>query len=775
MKIRKIIIIFILFPFVSFCQFESKKTYVITRVIESPIIDGIVNDKVWEEITIANNFTQITPKNGEKERANQKTEVKICYDSKNIYFAVTMYDNASDSILKELSQRDEDNKNFDAFGIFIDPFNDGQVEYNFMVTAAGVQIDRKFSKSGIDKNWNAVWKSAVKINSIGWVAEFAIPFSQLRFSEKSDIWALNMARTIRRYREDYSWNPINVKFTDFALQAGILKGIKNITPPTRLSFMPYASMYADNFEGETTYPYNYGMDLKYGLNKSFTLDMTLIPDFGQTVSDAMVLNLTPFEVKYEENRQFFNEGTELFSKGEDMFYSRRLENNLLNASKITGRTENGLGIAILNAVTNKTDTDPLTNYNAMIFDQSLGNGSSVSLMNTHMVKNGSNKDANVTGAFARINNKENTHVYVGKLKISQEFEKGKITRGFSGMLAVGKTNGNYRYDVYSIFEDDKYNPNDLGFLYSNNEIKNGLSLSYNQLTESKRFIDLETEIEIEHKSLFTDQKFVNLELEFEQKATLKNHTTIFVRANINPYEENDFYETRTNHLLNPVKRSKSIYLGGWISTDYRKKIALDFGGGYSLKPLYEGYLYRWRLAPRFRLNDKISMRYILSIKKEYNDIGFITYDTLPLLIEPPKIDYIFAKRNTNMITNVFSLNYILSNKMDLSIKVRYHLDQVRNIEYNKLDDNGYLYESQYVGNYDINYSTWTSDIVFNWWFSPGSQLSLVWKNGIDNTENYITNHWIENLNNSFKLEQQNSISLKIIYYLDYLYFKNDKS
>ena len=175
------------------------------------------------------------------------------------------------------------------------------------------------------------------------------------------------------------------------------------------------------------------------------------------------------------------------------------------------------------------------------------------------------------------------------------------------------------------------------------------------------------------------------------------------------------------------------------------------------------------------INDKISMRYILSIKKEYNDIGFITYDTLPLFIEPPKIDYIFAKRNTNMITNVFSLNYILNNKMDLSIKVRYHLDQVRNIEYNKLDDNGYLYESQYVGNYDINYSTWTSDIVFNWWFSPGSQLSLVWKNGIDNTENYITNHWIENLNNSFKLEQQNSISLKIIYYLDYLYFKNDKS
>ena len=109
------------------------------------------------------------------------------------------YLKAPDSILCELSKRDDDNKNFDAFGIWIDPFNNTQVEYNFMVTAAGVQIDRKFSKSGIDKNWNAIWKSAVKINDFGWSAEFAIPFSQLRFPNQNEPWALNMIRKIRRY------------------------------------------------------------------------------------------------------------------------------------------------------------------------------------------------------------------------------------------------------------------------------------------------------------------------------------------------------------------------------------------------------------------------------------------------------------------------------------------------------------------------------------------------------------------------------------------------
>ncbi len=769
MKIRTILLLLTLSPLIIFGQFTDKKTYNIKRVQNAPKINGKLDDLTWKNLDIAKGFSQISPNNGTTERIHQRTEVKICYDNKNIYFGVMMYDNAPDSILKELSKRDEENKNYDAFGIWLEPFNDAQVEYNFMVTAAGVQIDRKFSKTGIDKTWNAVWKSAVKLNNEGWIAEFAIPFSQLRFPEDNKSWAINMAREIRRYREDYSWNPIDVNYSDFALQAGILNGVKDVNSTLRLSFMPYASIYADMYDGATTFPYNYGIDLKYGINESFTLDMTLIPDFGQVASDAMVLNLSPFEVKYEEKRQFFNEGTELFNKGGDMFYSRRLQDDLLNATKITGRTKKGLGVAILNAVTNKTEQDPLTNYNVLILDQSLKNGSSLSFMNTNMIQNSNNKDANVTGLFTRVNNKDNTRAYVSQLKMSQEFRENEIIQGFAGMLAVGKTSGNYQYDLYSIIEDDNYNPNDLGFLYSNNEITNGLRLQFIQFNEGKRFVDFSSEIEIEHRTLYTKQRFINLELELDAQGTLKNYTTISMRANINPYEKNDFYEARTNDLLNPVKRSKSINGGGWISTDYRKKVAIDIGGGGSVSPLYEGYGYRWRISPRYRINDKISLRYVLSVRKKYNDIGFVVNDTSSSFIDPPVIDYIFARRNTNMITNVLSSNYILNNKLDLSIKLRYHLDQVKNLEFLSLNDDGYLNESLYTGDHNINYTTWTSDIAFNWRFAPGSQISLVWKNGIDNETNIITEKWHQNLEESFKLAQQNSISLKIIYYLDYLY------
>jgi len=771
MNIKQLLLLLIFFPLLTYGQFENKKSYAISQCLIAPKIDGVLNDNTWKDLDIASKFTQISPNNGNPERNHQRTEVKMCYDSKNIYFGIMMYDNAPDSILRELAKRDNKDANADHFGVFIDPFNDGQVEYELVISAAGVQSDAKISTSSYDNSWDAVWKSSVKINDKGWVAELAIPLSQLRFPDTNKAWAINMARGIRRYREDYSWNPINVEYTNFALQAGLLDGIKDIDSPTRLSFMPYASVYADMYDGETTFPYNYGIDLKYGINESFTLDMTLIPDFGQVAADAMVLNLSPFEVKYEEKRQFFNEGTELFNKGGNMFYSRRLQDDLLNASKITGRTKNGLGVAILNAVTNQTDQDPLTNYNVMIFDQSFGNSSSVSLMNTHMVQNGNGKDANVTGLFTRINNKENTRVYVGKLNMSQEFEGSDLTKGFAGMLAVGKTNGNYQFDLYSFFEDDKYNPNDLGFLYSNNEITNGLSLSYHQFNENKKFIKFSSALEIEHQTLFTNQEFVDFHYQLETFATLKNYTTIFMRANVNPYEKIDFYEARTNDLNHPLKRSKSISGGGWISTDYRKSIAIDIGGGGALNPLYKGYGYHWRISPRLRLNDNFSLKYVLSIKHKYNDIGFVKNDTTNLLIHPPQVDYIFAKRNTNMITNVLSVNYIINNKMDISVKLRYHLDQVKNLEFKSLGNDGYLYETDYKGEHNVNYTTWTSDIAYSWRFAPGSQMSLVWKNAIVDEKNYLRNHWADNLEESFNLAQQNSISLKVIYYLDYLYLR----
>ena len=331
-------------------------------------------------------------------------------------------------------------------------YQDGLNGLEFGVTASGVQFDVKYSDNGNDWDWDAVWLSEVSIVEDGWIVEMKIPYSAMRFADAEEqVWHVNFGRTIRRIREQSWWNEMDPAIGTWFGQYGLTKGIKDIKPPTRLFFFPYVSYYFEHFPqnedgvSDWSQSFNAGMDVKYGINDAFTLDLTLVPDFGQVISDNQVLNLSPFEIQFDENRQFFTEGTELFGKA-DIFYSRRIggtplmfydvedylnegdsiiENpstsQLINAAKISGRNQNGLGIGVFNAVTAETRatvineesneqrdilTDPLTNYNVLVFDQNLWTNASVSLINTNVMRRGSFYDANVTGTQFRLPDKK---------------------------------------------------------------------------------------------------------------------------------------------------------------------------------------------------------------------------------------------------------------------------------------------------------------------------------------------------------------------------------
>ena len=296
-----------------------------------------------------------------------------------------------------------------------------------------------------------------KVHSDGWSFEMRIPYSALRFSGKDkQVWGLNITRRRNKTGQQYMWNPIDPKVNGFINQEGEWTGIENIQAPLRLSFSPYLSSYINHYPyntagvKNTTASLNGGMDMKYGITDGFTLDMTLVPDFGQVQSDNQVLNLTPFEVKYNENRPFFIEGTDLFSKG-NLFYSRRiggvpvnhyevsdtandayhihadehflknpLESKLINGIKLTGRTSKGLGIGFFNAITqpmyatvedtigNKRNIkiDPLTNYNIFVLDQTMKNNSAVTFINTNVTRNSGYNNANVTAGLLDLNKKK---------------------------------------------------------------------------------------------------------------------------------------------------------------------------------------------------------------------------------------------------------------------------------------------------------------------------------------------------------------------------------
>lgn len=765
---RKILFILMICSFLSYGQHLEQKSYHIQRTEEAPIIDGKENDAAWEGLEVGTHFSCMTPDNGKLLAHNFRTEWKGAYDNKAVYFIIKMYDPAPDSLLKQLSERDDLEKtNTDQVGLWINPYNDGQTDFNFAVSAAGVQADAKYSTEGVDINWDMVWESEIAITEEGWIAEFKIPYAALRFP-KSEVqtWGLNIGRQIRRTREWYTWSYLDMSKENLGNQSGELIGLKNIEPPLRLSFMPYLSTYTSHYEGETKQEFNGGMDLKYGINESFTLDMTLIPDFGQVGFDNQVLNLTPFEVQYDEKRPFFTEGTELLEKG-GLFYSRRISDNLLNATKVTGRNQQNLGVGVLNAITgeNSETADVLSNYNVFAIDQSFNQNSSVTFTNTNVQRhNNEGSEANVWGLKMSLQDKGSNYQFGWVVNQSQVQDEAEKSAGFAARFRVAKISGKFRYALFQDIESDTYNPNHLGFLYNNNEFTQGAELSYRIVQSTPLFAAYNSSIEYKHEQLHFPRKFVESEFFIRQIATFKNYLTWGFFSKIKPYEGNDYFEAR-NGLEQVFKRSKHAGFRSFISSDYRKAFALDAGIHTSRFGLYDGHTFGYRIAPRLRFNDKLFMSFVFSTEKKNNDAGYATSQDETS---------IFAIRDIEFFTNVLEAQYVMSNKMHAKIKFRHHWEQVENHSFHLLDNEGYLSPSDYQELEDVNFNSWNIDLSYSWWFAPGSELSIVWKNAILSQGEKLETYYTDNLEALLNNPQENSISLKLRYYLDYQYLKRNK-
>lgn len=782
------------------------------RSNEAPKIDGILEENLWSKAPKATDWVMMEPRNFEKERAHQKSEIRFLYDDKALYVGAMFYDNAPDSILTEFSMRDEGNKNCDWFGVWISPYNDGQNDFMFALTAAGVQLDSRSSGDNSDSNWDAVWKSAVTINDKGWSAEMEIPYSALRIPN-TDVqeWGINMGREIRRYRENYSWNPIDITNSNYSAQAGVLTGIKNIDSPLRLSFMPYLSTYLDNKASTTSTSINGGMDLKYGINESFTLDMTLIPDFGQTVFDDEILNISPFEIRHNENRSFFTEGTELFNKS-NLFYSRRIGDSpsispdldsaeyisempssvqLLNATKVSGRNINGLGIGVFNAITEKTfatvvDTitgeerqevvEPLANYNVLVLDQILANNSYITFTNTNVIRYGNAKDANVEKLQVQIGSEDNSHTFYGDLSYSHIFEGSDVETGHASFLLFEKSSGNLRYKIAQNIESDKYQINDLGFLKNNNEFKHHGELSYHIFEPINKLRKADFELGFSREMLYKPNKYISSEIDLDARIHLTNYFSSGISLEQSLGTSYDYFEARTHDFNNVFKYGPKTDLFWWNSTDYRKRFAGDLGFGYEAIPEFNSKSYHIRFSPRFRVNDHVFMTYVISHKLEHNNKGrLINADYRPVNDKNNAI--LFTSRDQKTITNVYQASVILNTKLSLDIKLRHYWSLLKHKQAFHLEDGALIENDFSLENtegaklYDINYNTWNVDFNCIWRFAPGSELNFQWKNAISSEHSDAYLNPRQNINRLFEETQGNSLSLKLVYYLDYQYLK----
>jgi len=684
------------------------------------------------------------------------------------------------------------------------------------VTPANVQFDAKYSTFGEDEGWDAVWESKTKITPEGWVAEIKIPYAAIRFpKEDNQVWHLNFMRKLQRKQERSTWNALDPQLNGLLNQSGYLTNIKNIKSPVRLQATPFVAVYGELYHDRNNDPKNSygrsivgGMDVKYGISDAFTLDMTLIPDFGQAQSDNQVLNLSPFEVQFDENRQFFTEGTELFSKG-GLFYSRRIggrpinsnkvyenlregdeliENpiapQLYNATKISGRTSKGLGIGFFNATSGETfatirdsegterkfQTDPLTNFNVFVLDQNLKNNSFVTLINTTVLRNGSDYDANVTGAVFDLKDKKNAYSVSGDVSVSQKYFTDNTDVGHSYSVRLRKTSGPWFAGVGFNEESDTYDPRDLGFLNNNNGQNAFAYVEYNRAKPFWKFNRGGIGMEHNYERLYEPSKFASYGMNFYVYGQTKGFWDLNVFTYHEPSVTYDFFEPRTpgRYYRFPTSNNYGLFIG----TDSRKKLRLSLNGNF--RNFSETGRHRLNIyfSPRYRVNDKLNFQ--LNVKPSFwtKDVGYVNNTTIDTT---GNTGIIFGTRDRTTVEVNLNTNYTFNEKMAISFRMRHYWSKVEYERFNLLASDGTLATTDYSNNHDNDYDAFNIDMIYRWRFAPGSDVYIIWKNSIFDFEESTQINYFRNLNGLTRAPQSNSLSLKIIYFLDYNNFVKTKS
>jgi len=809
---RQRVLLFLFFAIALDCYSQepldlSIKSIRTDSLVQTPVIDGMPDKDIWTQLPLATNFVQYQPYNGLN--PSYETEIRFGYNTTGLYVGAFMHDPHPDSILTELGKRDQaDELNTDYLSVDILPYNDGLTMFEFKITPTGLQSDSKYSAAGKESSWDAVWYSATTITDSGWIAEIFIPYSALRFPETDvQTWGINMWRRLARRNEMSTWSWVPNDRQEIFRYYGTLIGMEGISPPLRLSFTPYIGGYLEKSPGKEKWEplIRGGMDLKYGISQAFTLDMELVPDFGQVQSDDIILNLSPFEIRYEEQRQFFTEGTEMFDKC-NIFYSRRVgaqprgyedayENlqthekitknpdltQVINATKVSGRNRHGLGIGVFNGITTNTwaeaqdtltgnkrriSTQPFTNYNVLVFDQNLQNQSYITLINTNYWTPDWKYMANVTGTETKLLNKANSFAFKGLLNVSQIYESmGKADLGYTSLLNIYKPGGTWRYNLSTQIIDNKYNPNDMGYLDRNNEMRNFASVSYNINQPVWRILQSRTAFEAKQYARYKPYDMMFIDVEINNSTTFRNFWQYYAEIAFRPTGTYDFYEPRQEGWYFYLPPSWDGELG--VSSDSRKRFAAEGELGFYYHPENQRGLYWFSIEPRYRFSDRITLALASNYDIREKDFGWV--DTQYDSEQNPTI--YFGQRDVLSINNVMEMRYIFTTDLSVNLRARHYWSRVDYLDFYTLQENGNLEASAYNENHDIDFNALNIDLQFLWFFAPGSQMSLVWKNNILTTGDSPSDNYFQALDKTLNAPQTNSLSLRILYYLDYVYIK----
>lgn len=495
MYLKGLITLWAILPFALFGQEQKEptKSYTTAWAQSEITIDGKLDDPAWEQVAWGGDFVGHEPEY--KATPSQETQFKILYDAKFLYIGIRAFDSEPEKIVKRMSRRD----GFDGdwVEVNIDSYNDKRTAFSFTASVSGVKGDEYISNNGNnwDSTWDPIWYLRTSVDDKGWIAEYKIPLSQLRFANKENhIWGIQFTRRLFRKEERSTWQPINPTDPGWVHLFGQLNGIRGIKPQKQLEIQPYIVASAEKYPVEEDNPFrdsgngedaNLGLDAKIGITSDITLDLTVNPDFGQVEADPSAVNLSAFRLFFREQRPFFLEGNNVLtfrtSGGpNNLFYSRRIggsphgypddddvefinspnQTRILGAAKITGKNAKGFSWGILESVTNQELADvayedgtitrekvePYTNYLIARAQQDFQGGKTV-----------------IGAMFTNMNRFDN---------------RGNGLEGIhDGSMSAG-------VDIDHNFKDRKYG---VVFKYMFSEVKGTQEAIYNTQTASERY------------------------------------------------------------------------------------------------------------------------------------------------------------------------------------------------------------------------------------------------------------------------------------------------
>jgi Domain of unknown function (DUF5916) len=475
----------------------AQKTATAVQVSEAPTLDGnVLGDPAWKAAPVIAGFQQEQPDEGQP--ASEQTEVRIVFTRDTLYIGVVCFDRNPSSIIVSDSRRDADLEDTDSFRVIFDTYRDhlngfvfgtnpAAIEYDGQVTNEGQggaglgagQRQQSGSGGGFNLNWDAAWEVRAMIDDRGWHAEFAIPFRTLRFpAGANQTWGMNFQRNIRRRNERAYWAPIPRQYSLYRLSlAGTLSGV---TAPTIRSFRatPYAlgnALASGLKPADGKILGDVGIDVKYTLTPSLTLDGTVNTDFAQVEVDDQQVNLDRFALFFPEKRPFFLENAGFFSVGNpgevDLFFSRRIglgDNGeavgILGGGRVSGKA-GPYNVGLLNMQTDDfQEREASNNFTVIRVSRDLPNRSALG---------GLFVNRQGTGALAPPDDRNRTYAVDGKWGIRQHTvlssfvartETPGVTEDDYAFNVRSRTNVP-RFDLEMGYQEvgDRFNP-EVGFL-----------------------------------------------------------------------------------------------------------------------------------------------------------------------------------------------------------------------------------------------------------------------------------------------------------------------